>query len=180
MYLQYVVGLPLSLLVFIQVSSSYTTILLLLLPPPPLLHYSVTAGGGRRGASAPSGTFQRGGHFKEDKKISAYVRSFKCFTALNIRPPEVFCMWRLKCTKFIFGRGSAPPHARELPTLSSQLEPRARRGGRTNVCSGRHVGCSVSVVVGRRTSDERSRVRFPAGALQGSLGQLSLPFLLGR
>jgi len=30
----------------------------------------------------------------------------------------------------------APPHtqAGELPTLSSQLGPRARRGGRTNVC----------------------------------------------
>ena len=40
-------------------------------------------------------------------------------------------------------------------------------------------GCSVSVVVGRREI-ERSRFQFPAGALPGSLGQLSLPSLWGR
>ena len=55
----------------------------------------VSSGGGRegrRGASALGGTFQiRGRHFEEDNKYSACVRSFKCFTALNIRPPEVFC-----------------------------------------------------------------------------------------
>ena len=46
-----------------------------------------------------------------------------------------------KCTEFIFGRGSAPhavTHAVVLPTHCSRLGPRARRGGRTNICPGRH------------------------------------------
>jgi len=40
--------------------------------------------------------------------------------------------------------------------------------------------CSVSVVVGHRTSDREIASSFPAGALPGSLGQLSLPSLRGR
>jgi len=44
----------------------------------------------RRGR-AQRATLSRGRHFKEDKKISACVRSFKCFTSLDIRQPEVFC-----------------------------------------------------------------------------------------
>jgi len=48
-------------------------------------------GRGGGGACALGGTFQ-GWHFKEDKKISACVLSFKCFTALDVRPAlEVFC-----------------------------------------------------------------------------------------
>ena len=44
---------------------------------------------GAKGACAPGGTFQVW-HFKEDEKFSACVQSFKCITALDIRPPEVF------------------------------------------------------------------------------------------
>ena len=53
--------------------------------------WGISGGGGEgEGACAPGGTFQGVGHFKEDKK-SVCVRSFKCFTAFDIRAPEVFC-----------------------------------------------------------------------------------------
>ena len=53
-------------------------------------------------------------------------------------------------------------------------------GNNTNIQCKAWLG---SVVVGRRTVGlviERSRVRLPAGALPGNLGQLSLPSLRGR
>jgi len=94
--------------------------------------------GGER-AHAPGGTFRGGGgrHFKEDEKFPACVQLFKCFTALNIRPADVFCDVQNAPSSYSAG---APPHmhAGELPTLSSQLRPRARICGRTNVCPERH------------------------------------------
>jgi len=42
-------------------------------------------------AGAKGGTFPVGGISRKINKFSACIRSFKCFTALNIRPPEVFC-----------------------------------------------------------------------------------------
>jgi len=41
-------------------------------------------------------------------------------------------------------------------------------------------GCSVSVVVGRRTSDREIASSVPGRCIAGSLGQLSLPSLRGR
>ena len=41
-------------------------------------------------AGVGGGTFQGGRISKKITKI-ACLRSFKCFTALNIRPSEVFC-----------------------------------------------------------------------------------------
>jgi len=83
------------------------------------------------GACAPVGTFQVG-HFKEDKKF----RPMYGHTALDIRPPEVFCDVENAPDSYSAG---APPHthAVELPTLSSRLGPPARWGGRTNICPGR-------------------------------------------
>jgi len=43
-----------------------------------------------------------------------------------------------------------------------------------------HTQWLGGVVVGRSTCDRGSRVRLPAGALPGNLGQLSLPSLQGR
>jgi len=67
------------------------------------------------------------------------VRSFKCFTALDIRPPEVSVKFKNASNSYSAG---APPdtHAGELLTLSNRLGlgPRARRGGRTKVSPGRH------------------------------------------
>jgi len=51
----------------------------------------VAAGGRSEGGHAPQAALSRGQHFKEDKKILLYVWSIKCFTALDIRPAEVFC-----------------------------------------------------------------------------------------
>jgi len=60
---------------------------------------SVAARGEGEWGHAPRAALSRGLHFKEDKNSSC-VRSFKCFTARDIRPPEV--LWHLKCTKFTF------------------------------------------------------------------------------
>jgi len=48
-------------------------------------------GGGAKGGKHPLAALSSGRNFEEDKKKSACVRSFKCLTALDIRPPEVFC-----------------------------------------------------------------------------------------
>jgi len=48
------------------------------------------SGGGRRG-HAPRAAVTMRRPFKEDKTFSACVQSLKCFTAFDIRPPEVFC-----------------------------------------------------------------------------------------
>jgi len=52
---------------------------------------TVAAGGSAKEGKRPPAALSRRRHFKFDTKISVCVRSFKCFTALNIRPPEVFC-----------------------------------------------------------------------------------------
>jgi len=43
---------------------------------------------GGEGGQAPPAAFSRGRHFEEDKKFSACVRSFKCFTAPGATDPR--------------------------------------------------------------------------------------------
>jgi len=71
---------------------------------------------GAKGACAMGGTFQVW-HFKEDEKFSACVQSFKCITALDIRP--VRCSVTFKMHQPNSSTVRAPPHtyARELPKL---------------------------------------------------------------
>jgi len=69
---------------------SITQCTVLLLRPGWLVQYS-GSGSGDEGGHTPRAALSRGWHFKEDKKFSACVQSVKCFTALDIRPPEVFC-----------------------------------------------------------------------------------------
>jgi len=90
------------------------------------------SGGGRRGRCVLRAALSRVRHCKEDKRISVRGRPFKCFTTLDMRVHRGV-LWRSKCIKFIFGRPATlwgAPH--------TGLWPRARRGGRTNVCPSRH------------------------------------------
>jgi len=54
---------------------------------------TVAAGGGGEGGHSPRAALSRGRHFKEDFKMRPVyaIRLFKYFTALDIRPPELFC-----------------------------------------------------------------------------------------
>ena len=49
----------------------------------------------RREAGAKGGMRPGWRHSKEDKKFPVCVRSFKCITALYIRPPEVFVTFKM-------------------------------------------------------------------------------------
>jgi len=90
-----------------------------------------------KGACAPGGIFQGGGISRKIKK-SACVWSFKCFTALNICLPEVFCDCDVYEMHQILLRWPGLRPIRRFGsfrTLSSRLGPWSGRGGRTNVCN---------------------------------------------
>jgi len=75
----------------------------------------VVAGGGSEGGHAPRAALSRGG-ISRVIKISARVWSFRCFTTLDIRPPEVFCGVQNAPN---LSPAVSPPHMHtgELPTL---------------------------------------------------------------
>ena len=86
-----------------------------------------------------------GRHFPEggiSRKIKIIRPVYGHLNALNARYPSIRGVlwrlkWTLKCTKFIFGRGSTP-YAHWGASHTSQLGPRTRRGGRMKVCPGHY------------------------------------------
>ena len=95
---------------------------------------AVSVGGRGEGGIRTGRNFLGGGISRKIKKFRPAYGHLQLSISVHQRCYVTFKMHQIHI------RRRAPPHthAGELPTLSSQLGPRARRGGRTNVCRGRH------------------------------------------
>ena len=102
-------------------------------PQKPDIQWQREGGEGR--GHVPRAALSRGRHFKEDKKfwpVHGHLNALQLSIPVHQR-----CSVTFKVHQFYLRPGRNPIRTGE-PPLSSRLGPRARRGGRTNICPGLH------------------------------------------